>query len=189
MEFLSIKLRNVNYWAFLCSAAKCLLTFMVRCNILASSNPNKTGFTMFDTSSFSEALKFFNPNNNPNFDMARASEAQQRTIDTVTQANKVLFEGVQNIIKAQTQFVQEQAQVAANVASKMLSAKSPEENIDTQTKFAQNAFDANVQNMQKVAKSASDISVKVFDIINKQAVTNISDFASQASAKAKKASN
>jgi phasin family protein len=144
---------------------------------------------MFDTSAFSEALKFLNPNNNPNFDMARASAAQQKTIDTVTQANKVLFEGVQNIIKAQTQFIQEQAQVAANVASKMLSAKSPEENIDTQTKYAQKAFDANVQNIQSAAKSASETAVKVFDIINKQAVTNISEFASQATAKAKKASN
>jgi hypothetical protein len=70
-----------------------------------------------------------------------------------------------------------------------LPLKSPEENIDTQTKYAQKAFDANVQNIQSAAKSASETAVKVFDIINKQAVTNISEFASQATAKAKKASN
>ena len=141
---------------------------------------------LFDTGAFQETLRFLNPNNNPNFDFAKISEVQQKTIEAATQANKVLFDGVQKLIKAQSEFVQEQAQAAANVASKVLSAKSPEENIDTQTRYAQNAFDANVQNIQNVTKSASDISVKVFDIINKQAVESLNEIAQAANSNSKK---
>ncbi len=140
----------------------------------------------FDTSAFQEYFKLFNPNSNPNVDLAKYSEIQQKTIETITQANKAWFDGLQKIVKAQSEFAQEQAQAAANVASKILSGKSPEENIDTQTKYAQNVFDANVQNIQSVAKSASDTSVKVFDIINKQAVQNLSDFAASNNANPKR---
>ena len=139
---------------------------------------------------FQEFFKLLNPNSNPNFDLQKLGQIQQKTIEAVTQANKTLFDGVQKIIKTQSEFFQEQAQSAANIASKALAAKTPEENLGNQTRFAQNYFDANLQNIQSAAKSASDTSVKVFDIINKQTVENLNEFSKISAQQAnKKASN
>ena len=74
------------------------------------------------------------------------------------------------------------AQKAANAATKAASAKTPEESVQSQTKYAQEAFDANVQNMQAAAKSASEAAVKIFDIINKQTVEYISEVSKAAQA-------
>lgn len=126
----------------------------------------------------------FQNQSNP-VDFQRISQIQQSTIESLTAANKVLFDGVQKLVKSQSEFMQEQAQVAANIAGKTLSAQTPEAAIDNHTRYAQHYFDANLQNAQNVAKSASDTSVKVFDIINKQAVENLSQF----SRAAKKAAN
>lgn len=116
-------------------------------------------------------------------DFQKFSQIQQNTIDTMNQANKALFDGIQKLVKSQSEFMQEQAQIVMNIASKTLSAQTPEAAIDTQTRFAQHYFDANLQNAQNVAKSASDTSVKVFDIINKQAVSNLSELSRTAKKK------
>jgi len=118
-------------------------------------------------------------------DFQKLSQIQQSAVECLTAANKALFDGIQKLVKSQSEFFQEQAQVAANIASKTLSAQTPEAAIDNHTRYAQHYFDANLQNAQNVAKSASDTSVKVFDILNKQAVENLSEF----SRKAKKAAN
>jgi len=147
-----------------------------------ANNPFGAQFQDF----FRNMTNGFNNNQNP-FDFQRISQIQQATIDSLTQANKALFDGIQKLVKSQSEFVQEQAQVAANIASKSLNAKTPEENIDTSTRYAQHYFDTNLQNIQNVAKSASDTSVKVFDIINKQAVDNLSELSNAASSKKKSA--
>ena len=128
----------------------------------------------------------FKTNQNP-FDFQRITQLQQATIESLTQANKALFDGIQKLAKSQSEFFQEQAQVAANIASKSLNAKTPEENIDTSTRYAQHYFDTSLQNLQSVAKSASDTSVKVFDIINKQAVNNMNEFSNSNTSSKRKA--
>lgn len=117
-------------------------------------------------------------------DFQKIAQLQQNAIDSMNQANKALFDGFQKLFKSQSEFMQEQAQVAANIASKTLSAQTPEAAIDTQTRFAQHYFDANLQNAQNVAKSASDTSVKVFDILNRQAVENLNELSRTAKKKA-----
>ena len=55
---------------------------------------------------------------------------QQKTINTLNEASRVLFDSIQKFVKSQSDFFQEQAQVAANVATNVMSNTTPEENID-----------------------------------------------------------
>ncbi len=141
-----------------------------------NSNPfNNKAFGQYQEQA-QQWFKNFNPNNASNVvDFKKLNEIQQNTNDALSQAYKAWFDGLQKLAKTQTELFQEQAQTAANVASKLLSATTPEAAIDHHTRYAQHHFDTNLQNAQNVAKLASDTSVKVFDIINKQAVENLNE--------------
>lgn len=118
----------------------------------------------------------------PAVNTEKLTELNQELANAFANANKIALEQAQRILKAQSDFIQEQAQKAANAATKAVSAKSPEESVESQTKYAQESFDANVQNIQSTAKTASEAAVKVFDIINKQTVEYLSEVSKLAQA-------
>jgi len=129
-----------------------------------------------------EFQKIFSNAGTPGINTEKLAELNQELASAFANANKIVLEQAQRILKSQSDFIQEQAQKAANAATKAVSAKSPEESVESQTKFAQEAFDANVQNLQSTAKSASETAVKVFDIINKQTVEYFSEVSKVAQA-------
>lgn len=116
------------------------------------------------------------------FDLNKASSIAQQNFEAASKANKIWLEGAQKIAKQQVEFTQDVAQQFANAASKALSAKSPEENIESSTKLAQDTVEAGIQNVQSIAKSASKVSVDAFDVINKQSVKNLNEASSFAEA-------
>ena len=140
----------------------------------SNQNPFNNQFTTQFQDMFSKMTSGFNAGQNP-IDFQKNSQILQSTVESFNEANKALFDGIQKLFKSQSEFIQEQTQVAANIASKSLNAKTPEENLDTGTRYAQHYFDTTLQNLQNVAKSASDTSAKVFDIVNKRAVANLSE--------------
>jgi hypothetical protein len=154
---------------------------MMRCNKMPATNPQIIGSIMFDASKqFQEYTKQFQSLFSANSAPAAASlekvrELNQELAQSIANASKLAFENAQKFFAGQASFFQEQAQKAANAATKAVSAKTPEESIEGQTKYAQEAIDASIQNAQSAAKTASEAAVKTFDIINKQTVEYISE--------------
>jgi len=136
---------------------------------MPSNNNNKNSNNNY----YDQFANLFNANGiqQPNWD--GAASIFQETVDAVTKANKTFFDGAQRIAKAQMEFAQEQAQQAANAASKAFSAESPEENLESGSKLAQKSIGANIQNAQNLTKEATDVATKGFDILNKQAAENM----------------
>ena len=135
---------------------------------------------MFDASKqFQDYTKqfqsLFSANSAPAASFEKVRELNQELASSIANASKLAFENAQKFFAGQASFFQEQAQKAANAATKAVSAKTPEESIEGQTKFAQEALDASIQNAQSAAKTASEAAVKTFDIINKQTVEYISE--------------
>jgi hypothetical protein len=122
-----------------------------------------------------EYQRFFSNAGAPSVNVGKISQLNQELASAYANANKIVVDAAQRFAKSQSDFIQEQAQKAANAATKAVSAKTPEEGLESQTKFAQEAFDANVQNIQSAAKSASEAAVKIFDVINKQTVEYLSE--------------
>ena len=122
-----------------------------------------------------EYQRFFSSAGAPAANVGKLNQLNQELASAYASANKIVVDAAQRFAKVQSDFIQEQAQKAANAATKAVSAKTPEESVEGQTKFAQEAFDANVQNMQSAAKSASEAAVKIFDVINKQTVEYLSE--------------
>ncbi len=122
-----------------------------------------------------EYQRFFSTSGAPAANVEKFSQLNQELASAYANANKIVVDAAQRFAKVQSDFIQEQAQKAANAATKAVSAKTPEESVESQTKFAQEAFDANVQNLQAAAKTASEAAVKIFDVINKQTVEYLSE--------------
>ena len=122
-----------------------------------------------------EYQKFFSTAGSKSANVEKLGQLNQGLASAYANANKIVVDAAQRFAKIQSDFIQEQAQKAANAATKAVSAKTPEESVESQTKFAQEAFDANVQNIQAAAKSASEAAVKIFDVINKQTVEYLSE--------------
>lgn len=120
---------------------------------------------------------FFSTSGTPAANFGKIGELNQELANAFANANKIAVDAAQKFAKSQSDFIQEQAQKAANAATKAVSARTPEESVESQTKFAQEAFDSNVQNIQSAAKSASETAVRIFDIINKQTVEYLSELA------------
>ena len=122
-----------------------------------------------------EYQRFFSNNGAPAGNVEKINQLNQELAGAFANANKIVVDAAQKFAKQQSEFAQEQAQKVADATARIASAKNPDASVDSQTKFAQEAFDANVQNMQAAAKTASEAAVKIFDVINKQTVEYLSE--------------
>lgn len=125
---------------------------------------------------------FFSTAGAPAVNLERIGQLNQELATAYANANKLVVDAAQKFAKSQSDFIQEQAQKAANAATKAVSARTPEESVESQTRFAQEAFDAGVQNIQAAAKTASETAVRLFDTINKQTVEYLSELSKTAQA-------
>lgn len=112
----------------------------------------------------------------PGVDVDALVSSQKKNIDALTQANKVAFEGVQALIKRQTEIVKQAVEEAGVAASKVKDAATPAAKLSTQAELTKEAFERALANAKELADLVSKSNSEVIGLLNTRFTQSIDEF-------------
>ncbi|GAA0582392.1 phasin family protein [Caenispirillum bisanense] len=116
----------------------------------------------FDISKYMSEMKV------PGVDMDAMVAAQQKNLEALTAANRLAFEGVQALMKRQTELLRQAVEESAAAASGIAGAPSPTEKLVKQTEVAKEAFERAVANAREMSELMAKSNAEVTDLLNRR---------------------
>jgi phasin family protein len=114
----------------------------------------------------------------PGIDVDSVIAAQKKNIDAITHANKVAYEGLQALVKRQTEIVREAVEAATAAAHKVKDAESPAAKLSTQAELAKEAFEHGIANAKELADLVAKSNGEVIGLLNTRFTQSIDEFKS-----------
>jgi phasin family protein len=112
-------------------------------------------------------------NGNMPFDAGSLMSAHQRNVETLTAANQAIADSFQAIARRQSEIMRGYMEELATAIKEVVSAGSPEASAQRQAEFAKKTMESAVQHMREFAEMTSRSSSEVFEMVNKQVMTNL----------------
>ena len=112
------------------------------------------------------------------FDMDSMMAAHKRNLETLTAANQAIADSFQAIAKRQTEIMRDYMESLSTAIKEVVSAGSPEASAQKQAEFAKKTMENAVQNMREFAEMTSRSSGEVFEMVNRQVMSNMDDMKS-----------
>ncbi|MDO8607070.1 MAG: phasin family protein [Phaeospirillum sp.] len=104
----------------------------------------------------------------PGVDVEIIVASQRKNIEALTQANKMAFEGLQNVVKRQAEILRQTMDEAAQVAKDFAEPGSPQDKAAKQAEFAKDAFERALGNARELAEMITKANSEAFDLLNKR---------------------
>ncbi|CAA7624512.1 Magnetic particle membrane specific GTPase P16 [Candidatus Terasakiella magnetica] len=104
----------------------------------------------------------------PGVDVETIVANQRKNIEALTQANKLAFEGLQNVVKRQVEILRQTMDEVALVAKDITEPGTPQDKAAKQTEFAKDAFERALGNARELSEMISKANSEAFDLLNKR---------------------
>ena len=104
----------------------------------------------------------------PGVDVETIVANQRKNIDALTQANKLAFEGLQNVVKRQVEILRQTMDEVAQVSKDFAEPSSPQDKAAKQAEFAKDAFERALSNARELAEMIAKANSEAFDLLNKR---------------------
>lgn len=104
----------------------------------------------------------------PGVDVETIVASQRKNIEALTQANKMAFEGLQNVVKRQAEILRQTMDEAAQVAKDFAEPGTPQDKAAKQAEFAKDAFERALGNARELAEMITKANSEAFDLLNKR---------------------
>ena len=104
----------------------------------------------------------------PGVDVESLVSNQRKNIDALTQANKLAFEGLQNVVKRQVEILRQTIDEVAQVAKDFSEPGSAQDKAAKQAEFAKDAFERALANARELAELIAKSNAEAFDLLNKR---------------------
>ncbi|TAN62003.1 MAG: phasin family protein [Magnetospirillum sp.] len=104
----------------------------------------------------------------PGVDVETIVANQRKNIEALTQANKMAFEGLQNVVKRQVEILRQTMDEAAQVAKDFAEPGTPQDKAAKQAEFAKDAFERALGNARELAEMITKANSEAFDLLNKR---------------------
>lgn len=111
----------------------------------------------------------------PGVDVEALVQAQRRNIEAVTQANQLAVEGMQAVLRRQTEILQQTFEEAQTALKDSMSQGAPEAKLAQQADLAKVAFEKALANMRELAEIVAKSNQEAADIINKRVTASIDE--------------
>jgi phasin family protein len=122
-----------------------------------------TPFTqMTDFSKMLESFKF------PGIDMTSLLDSRRKDIEALAEANRLAYEGMQALVRKQTEMLTASAQEIQAAAARM-SGGNPAEAMNKQGEFVQQSLQKAFENMRELAEMARKSQVEALAAISQRA--------------------
>lgn len=113
--------------------------------------------------------KFFGDLSLPKFDLEALTDSHRRNIEALTNANRVVTEGFQTLIKKQTDIARDTISKSYQAYEEALSQESYEKKAAKQTDAIKGSYKEAVKNIEELAGIIQKANAQTVDIINKRA--------------------
>ena len=121
---------------------------------------------MMDVTKMMDITKMISEFKMPGMDMEAILNSQRKNIEALTAANRLAFEGVQAMMKRQTEILRQTMQEVAEATQGMTATTSPQEKLAKQTTLAKEAFERAVANMRELSEMVAKSNSEVFELLN-----------------------
>lgn len=133
---------------------------------LSKFDLSKFDLSKFDMSKF-DLTKYAGDMKVPGFDVEAVVTAQKKNLETLTQANRLAFEGVQAIMKRQAEIARQTIEEISAAATQFPDIKAnPSEAMAKQAAATKDAFDRALANMKELADMIGKSNTEVVDLLN-----------------------
>jgi len=147
---------------------------------MTKTNPFEL-FNNFDFAKLTEDMKL------PGVDYKAILDAQQKNIESLTEANRVAVEGFQAVAKRQAEILNTTVDTLKNSAQDMTSLTDPKDFVAKQTTLAQDSFNVALTNMRELAEMVTKTNTAAIEVVSKRVDEVVADFGAKPAKKAKAA--
>ena len=124
---------------------------------------------------FGEMGKLFTSGRPLTFDVAALIDTQRKNIEALTTANKLAFEGVQQVAQRQAEFFRQAFQNFSGVSRDLVAEGTPEQKLARQADFAKGSFEQAVANFGELSDLAQKSGTQALAVISKRVVENFDE--------------
>ena len=111
----------------------------------------------------------------PGFDTDALLAAQRRNIEALTKANQLAAEGMQAVMKRQSEILRQAMEDASGMMSAVAQAGGPERQAVKQAEVAKAAFEAAIANMREIADLVTRANKDTFEVINRRVAESMDE--------------
>jgi phasin family protein len=112
--------------------------------------------------------KIFSEFKIPGFDMQSLIATQRRNIEAVQSANQLAIEGVQAIVRRQSEILRQMVEESSTSLRDMMAAGAPEQKIAQQTDLVKTAFEKALGNLRELTEMVAKSNTEAADVLTKR---------------------
>ena len=112
--------------------------------------------------------KMFSEFKIPGFDMQALVATQRRNIEAVTHANQLAIEGVQAVLRRQSEIMRQMVEESTSTLKEMMAAGAPEQKIAQQTELVKTAFEKALANLRELTEMVAKSNTEAADVLTKR---------------------
>jgi phasin family protein len=114
----------------------------------------------------------------PGFDMQGLMATQRRNIEAVTTANQLAIEGVQAVMRRQSEILRQMVEESSTVLRDMMATGAPEQKIAQQTEVVKTAFEKALGNLRELTEMVAKSNTEAADVLTKRVGESLTELKS-----------
>ena len=112
--------------------------------------------------------KIFSEFKIPGFDIEGLIATQRRNIEAVNAANQLAVEGVQAILRRQTEIMRGMVEESSSALRDLMTSGAPEQKIAQQTELVKGAFEKAIANLRELTEMVAKSNSEAAEILTKR---------------------
>ena len=104
----------------------------------------------------------------PGFDMQSLVATQRRNIEAVNTANQLAVEGIQAVMRRQTEIMKSMVEESSIVLKDLMTQGAPEQKIAQQTELVKSAFEKALANLRELTEMVAKSNTEAADVLTKR---------------------
>ena len=111
----------------------------------------------------------------PGIDFTAMAAAQKKNLDAITKANQLAFEGMQAVVRRQTELLKQMMEEASGAVQQMMADGTPEQKIARQTDMIRQGFEKTLANMKEMSEMVAKSNTEAADVISKRVSESLTE--------------
>lgn len=104
----------------------------------------------------------------PGLDVETIVASQRKNIEALTQANKLAFEGLQNVVKRQVEILRQSFDEIAQLSKEFSEPGTPGDKAARQAEIAKDSFERVLGNARELTELVTKANSEAFELLNKR---------------------
>jgi phasin family protein len=112
--------------------------------------------------------KIFSEFRIPGFDVETLVAAQRRNLEAVQAANQLAIEGVQAVVRRQTEILRQMVEESSTGMRDLMASGAPEQKIAQQTDLVKTVFEKAIANLRELTEMVAKSNTEAADVLTKR---------------------